>query len=162
MSTLERAIAIAAEAHAEKIDKGGAPYILHPLRVMLAMTDTESRIVAVLHDVVEDHSPPWTLERIRSEGFSKKYQKVVKIIATAPPHGRRKHEPPPQARAPGIANLRSTHDHHGRLAPSPDHPGMPVLEHFPEKWIPVFRKEMRQVSNLERFPATAHPISWST
>jgi predicted RNase H-like HicB family nuclease len=36
-----------------------------------------------------------------------------------------------------------------------------ALEHFPEKWIPVFRKEMRQVSNLERFPATAHPISWS-
>ena len=151
MSTLERAIAIAAEAHAAKIDKGGAPYILHPLRVMLAMADTESRIVAVLHDVVEDHSPPWTLERIKSEGFSetvlealdavthrkaegeeyfayiaraianpigrsvkvadikdnmdltrisdltqedherlKKYQKVVRIIAAAPPHGEEK------------------------------------------------------------------------
>ena len=70
MSTLERAIAIAAEAHTKKTDKGGAPYILHPLRVMLAMTDTDSQIVAVLHDVVEDHSPPWTLEKIRSEGFS--------------------------------------------------------------------------------------------
>ncbi len=70
MSTLERAIAIAAEAHATKIDKDGAPYILHPLRVMLAMTDTDSRIVAVLHDVVEDHGDVWPLERIRSEGFS--------------------------------------------------------------------------------------------
>src|ERR1700737_3521105 len=70
LSTLERAIVIAAEAHTKKIDKGGAPYILHPLRGMLAMTDTDSRIVAVLHDVVEDHSPPWTLEKIRSEGFS--------------------------------------------------------------------------------------------
>jgi hypothetical protein len=38
---------------------------------------------------------------------------------------------------------------------------LPPLEHFPEKWTPVFRKEMRQVSNLERFPATAHPVSWS-
>src|SRR5882672_9144516 len=35
-----------------------------------------------------------------------------------------------------------------------------VLEHFPEKWIPVFRKEMRQTSNLERFPATVPAISW--
>jgi len=25
-------------------------------------------------------------------------------------------------------------------------------EHFPEKWIPVFRKKMRQIKNLERFP----------
>ena len=62
MSTLERAIVIAAEAHTKKIDKGGAPYILHPLRVMLMMTDTDSQIVAVLHDVVEDHSPLWTIE----------------------------------------------------------------------------------------------------
>src|SRR5215471_18731326 len=26
------------------------------------------------------------------------------------------------------------------------------LEHFPEKWVPVFRKKMRQIINLERFP----------
>jgi hypothetical protein len=30
-----------------------------------------------------------------------------------------------------------------------------VLEHFPEKWTPVFRKEMRQRLNLEHFPCTA-------
>ncbi len=35
MSTLERAIDIATEAHAGQFDKGGEPYILHPLRVML-------------------------------------------------------------------------------------------------------------------------------
>lgn len=33
--TLERAIEIAAATHAGQTDKGGAPYILHPLRVML-------------------------------------------------------------------------------------------------------------------------------
>jgi hypothetical protein len=27
-----------------------------------------------------------------------------------------------------------------------------ALEHFPEKWAPVFRKKMRQIKNLERFP----------
>jgi (p)ppGpp synthase/HD superfamily hydrolase len=52
--TLEKAIAIALEAHKGKIDKGGNPYILHPLRVMLNMDDTEGKIVAVLHDVFED------------------------------------------------------------------------------------------------------------
>jgi hypothetical protein len=37
-----------------------------------------------------------------------------------------------------------------------------VLEHFPERWIPVFRKEMRQTWNLERFPITVPEISGAT
>jgi len=69
MSSLERAIVIAAEGHAGATDKGGAPYILHPLRMMLTLTSDEERIVAVLHDVCED-CPGWTLERLKSEGFS--------------------------------------------------------------------------------------------
>jgi (p)ppGpp synthase/HD superfamily hydrolase len=69
MSTLERAIAIAAEGHSGAKDKGGIPYILHPLRVMLSLSSPEERIVAVLHDVVED-CREWTLERLRAEGFS--------------------------------------------------------------------------------------------
>lgn len=69
MSTLERAIAIAAEAHAGQTDKGGAAYILHPLRVMLRQTSDAARIAAVLHDVCED-CPGWTLVRLRAEGFA--------------------------------------------------------------------------------------------
>jgi (p)ppGpp synthase/HD superfamily hydrolase len=69
MSTLERAIVIAAEGHAGVKDKGGAAYILHPLRMMLSLSSTEERIVAVLHDVCED-CPGWTLDRLRAEGFS--------------------------------------------------------------------------------------------
>jgi (p)ppGpp synthase/HD superfamily hydrolase len=68
MSTIERAVAIAAEAHTGQIDKAGAPYLLHPLRLMLQMETAEDRIVAVLHDVVEDSD--WSLERLRREGFS--------------------------------------------------------------------------------------------
>src|ERR1700761_5827102 len=70
MSNLERAIAIAAEAHAGQQDKAGAPYILHPLRVMLRLSSNDERIVGVLHDVCED-CPGWTLDRLRSEGFAK-------------------------------------------------------------------------------------------
>src|SRR5262245_7640027 len=71
MSTLERAIVIATEAHAGMTDKAGAPYILHPLRMMIALASLEERIVAVLHDVCED-CPGWTFERLRAEGFSEK------------------------------------------------------------------------------------------
>ncbi len=54
MSTLERAIAIAAEAHTGQVDKAGYPYVLHPLRVMQAMGSYPGQIVGLLHDVVED------------------------------------------------------------------------------------------------------------
>ena len=69
MSTLERAIAIAAEAHSGQVDKAGAPYVLHPLRMMLRLITAEERMVAVLHDVCED-CPGWTFDRLRGEGFS--------------------------------------------------------------------------------------------
>ena len=49
---LEKAIKIALEAHIGQVDKGGNPYILHPLRVMLSLNSEEERIVGVLHDVV--------------------------------------------------------------------------------------------------------------
>ncbi len=67
MSTLERAICIATDAHQGQVDKAGAPYILHVLRVMLSVSSNAERIVAALHDVVED--TPWTLEALRAEGF---------------------------------------------------------------------------------------------
>lgn len=51
---LEDAIAFAARAHTGQIDKAGIPYILHPLRVMMAFDSLELRVAAVLHDVVED------------------------------------------------------------------------------------------------------------
>lgn len=54
MDKLEEAIELAASAHSGQTDKGGEPYILHPLRVMLAMKTEDERIAAVLHDVVED------------------------------------------------------------------------------------------------------------
>lgn len=54
MSDLDMAIEVAVDAHRNQYDKNGQPYILHHLRVMLSQDDDVSRIVAVLHDVVED------------------------------------------------------------------------------------------------------------
>lgn len=67
MSTLERAIEIAVQAHAGQVDKAGEPYILHPLRLMLAVNGMYPRMAAVLHDVVEDSSV--TIDNLKAEGF---------------------------------------------------------------------------------------------
>ena len=80
--TLERAIAIAATAHAGPVDKGGAPYILHPLKVMLRMDSLEERIVAVLHDVVEDCDI--SLDDLRKEGFSEAVLSAIESVTKVP------------------------------------------------------------------------------
>jgi (p)ppGpp synthase/HD superfamily hydrolase len=66
---LAHAMAISAWAHANQRDKAGAPYVLHPIRIMQSQTSESARIVALLHDVVED-APGWSFERLRREGFS--------------------------------------------------------------------------------------------
>lgn len=67
MSQIEQAIFLALKAHKGQVDKAGAPYILHPLRVMLSLSDEKEMIAAVLHDIVEDTD--FTLEDLRNEGF---------------------------------------------------------------------------------------------
>lgn len=64
---LERAISIAVEAHRGQQDRNGAPYILHPLRMMCCVATEAEKVVAVLHDVVEDTD--WTFEDLKREGF---------------------------------------------------------------------------------------------
>lgn len=63
-----KAVKIAAIAHCFQVDKGGRPYILHLLRVMAAMPTDELRVVAVLHDLMEDH-PENTQGSLRAAGF---------------------------------------------------------------------------------------------
>ncbi|MBX9879932.1 MAG: hypothetical protein K2Y22_15855 [Candidatus Obscuribacterales bacterium] len=64
---LEKAIAIAVEAHKGQKDKMGTPYVLHPLRMMCRMTTPYEMMAAVLHDVVEDTSV--TLAQLKTEGI---------------------------------------------------------------------------------------------
>ncbi|MNM71863.1 Bifunctional (p)ppGpp synthase/hydrolase relA [compost metagenome] len=67
ISLLEKSIIIATKAHSGQFDKGGSPYILHPLRVMLSLDNDEDRIVGILHDVLEDTSI--TLQHLEDNGF---------------------------------------------------------------------------------------------
>lgn len=64
-----KAVIIATKAHEDRTDKGGAPYITHPLRVAEKCSTMESKIVAVLHDVIEDTAI--NEEMLLNEGFPK-------------------------------------------------------------------------------------------
>lgn len=81
MSTIERAIEIAARAHAGQVDKAGAPYIFHPLRLMFAVKTLEQKMAAILHDVVEDTDV--TFDYLRAEGFSSEIINAIKALTKA-------------------------------------------------------------------------------
>ena len=51
---LDIALDIATKAHKGQFDKAGAPYIFHPIRVANRCLTDEEKIVALLHDVIED------------------------------------------------------------------------------------------------------------
>ena len=84
MNMLGRAIEIAVTAHAGQVDKGGRPYILHPLWVMdrVRHLGDDYMIVAVLHDVVEDsENPTETYVQIIKEGFNQNVMHALALVS---------------------------------------------------------------------------------
>lgn len=75
---LELAIEVATQAHKGQLDKGGNPYILHPQAVAAALDSTENKIVAYLHDVVEDTKI--TLEDLKEMGFTYRIVNSIRIL----------------------------------------------------------------------------------
>jgi len=78
MSTIEKAIQIAINAHKGQKDKSGAPYILHLIRVMEKGKNETEKICGILHDLVEDTN--WSFEELKKEGFSEEIIEVLKLI----------------------------------------------------------------------------------
>lgn len=78
MATLDKAISIAAQAHQGQVDRYGATYILHPIRVMMQCESESEMIVAVLHDIIE--KTEWTLDRLRRQGFNEDIIEVVDLL----------------------------------------------------------------------------------
>ena len=83
MEPLEKAIEIALRAHSGQVDKAGAPYILHPLRMMVRMNGPAAMMAAVLHDVVED-GEGWTFERLAQEGIPAEVIEAVGCLTKRP------------------------------------------------------------------------------
>lgn len=66
---LEKAAKICVTKHAGQRDKSGTAYFLHPMRVAMRCRTDEEKIVAMLHDVIEDTDA--TAEYLIEEGFPK-------------------------------------------------------------------------------------------
>ena len=80
MSMLKRAEEIAHIAHANDTDKAGKPYILHPIAVAEMMATEQQRIIAMLHDVVENHPELYSFEQLAKEGFAEKIIAALKCL----------------------------------------------------------------------------------
>lgn len=72
----KKALRLCYEAHNGQLDKGGAPYVFHPMHLAEQMTTEEATIVALLHDVVEDTK--YTLADIAALGFG---DNVIEALA---------------------------------------------------------------------------------
>lgn len=81
---LDKALLIATNAHHGQFDKGGAPYILHPLKVMhyLKSEDEELMCMALMHDVIEDTKT--TYADLREQGISERVISALKCLTKQP------------------------------------------------------------------------------
>lgn len=75
---LEIAIQIACDSHKGQLDKSGSPYILHPLHIMNSVDGLDYKIVAVLHDVIEDTL--LTYDDLISKGIDKEFVDSILIL----------------------------------------------------------------------------------
>lgn len=81
---LGKVLVLAINAHAGQFDRGGNPYILHPLKVMhyLKTDDEELQCVALLHDVVEDTKTTW--QDLRELGCTERIISAVSALTKYP------------------------------------------------------------------------------
>lgn len=77
-------LVIVTNAHDGQFDKGGAPYILHPLKVMhyLKSDDEELMCMALGHDVIEDTSV--TYKDLRDAGISERVITAIRALTKQP------------------------------------------------------------------------------
>lgn len=73
-----RARSLAEKAHKGQVDKSGVDYIEHPARVAMRVHSPEAKVVAWLHDVVEDAGVP--LSEIRAS-FGPDTAKAVDAVS---------------------------------------------------------------------------------
>lgn len=79
---VEKAKDIAYKAHKGQYDKAGKAYINHPIYIASKMKTNEEKIVALLHDVVEDTD--LSLEDLIEEGFPEEIIDAIKAITKKP------------------------------------------------------------------------------
>lgn len=78
----KQAMKLCFDAHKDQTDKSGLPYVFHPFHLAEQMTDEESTVVALLHDVVED--TPYTLEDLARLGFPQPVMEALRLMTHDP------------------------------------------------------------------------------
>lgn len=79
MPNLEHALDLAHRAHAGQKDRYGAPFILHPLRVMMRLQTEPEKIAGILHDLVEKTEV--TLQDLRDAGYPDEIVEAVDALS---------------------------------------------------------------------------------
>ena len=82
MSDFDTALNIANNAHEGQVDRGGLPYILHPLHVASFFTG-DRKIIAILHGVVEDSD----ITMVDLEGYDFSQRILNGVFCLTRPHG---------------------------------------------------------------------------
>ncbi len=150
---LAAALAIAIRVHASQVDKQGAPYLLHVLRVVEAVSD-EAKVVAALHDVIEDGGAEGErmvlgLDLSGAEGAALRiltrrprvpYQEYIDLIA--------KHVAEHGALA-GEVKLADLRDNLGRIPPEPDALGAARYARWDREWFSLKARYERAITTLE-------------
>ena len=77
-----KAMKIAYNAHAGQADKTGIPYIYHPIHLAESMSDENSVITALLHDVAEDTNI--TIDDLAREGFHEDILTALTLLTHNP------------------------------------------------------------------------------
>lgn len=81
---IKKAILIMYDAHKDDLDKSGYPYVFHPFYLATQMDDEASTIVALLHDVIEDHGDKYTFSYLKEVGFSDEVIDALKLLTHDP------------------------------------------------------------------------------
>lgn len=117
----KKALALCFQAHKDQLDKGGMPYVFHPFHLAEQMTDEDTTVLALLHDVVED--TPYTLDDLARMGFSPRVLEALALMTHDPaiPYLDyvAKIKANPLARAVKLADLRHNSDLSRLDSPNP-------------------------------------------
>ena len=81
---LNKMLVLATNRHAGQFDRGGNPYILHPLKVMyyLKTTDEELQCIALAHDLIEDTDT--TYAELVEMGFTARILNGITCLTKVP------------------------------------------------------------------------------
>jgi (p)ppGpp synthase/HD superfamily hydrolase len=78
----KKAMRVCFAAHKDQLDKSGLPYVFHPFHIAEQMTDEDTTVTALLHDVAEDSDI--TLNDLAAMGFNGRVMHALALLTHDP------------------------------------------------------------------------------